>query len=173
MALRRAAPSGGGVDQRPQRKAAGGGAGGGRGGRAEAAEDEDGDAAAAEPELQQDEQEPEAEEDAGETKTPTAEGGDPVHAHDAESARTEAEKAEHGGADAEPNAGGQRGGARAVQFKNSIARPRRNRRRGHGADPFFSVAIRCYPFKQEPSVSICFRLFPSVFVVSHPHNARV
>ena len=41
-----------------------------------------------------------------------------------------------------------------------IARPRHDRRRGHGADPFFSVAIRCYPFQQEPSVSIRFRLFP-------------
>ena len=41
-----------------------------------------------------------------------------------------------------------------------IARPRHDRRRGHGANPFLSVAIRCYPFKQEPSVSIRFRLFP-------------
>ena len=52
------------------------------------------------------------------------------------------------------------GGVRAVQFKNSIARPRNDRRRRHGAYPFFSVAIRCYPFQQEPSVSIRFRLFP-------------
>ena len=52
-----------------------------------------------------------------------------------------------------------------------IARPRHDRRRGHEANPFFSVAICCYPFKLEPSVSVRFRLFP-LFPI-RPSRARV